>query len=641
LPPTADEVRAFVEDASPEAYEKLVDRLLASPRYGEHWARQWLDVIRYSDSNGFDWDEFRPQAWRFRDYVVRALNSDKPFDQFVREQLAGDEMIDGAPRDQRERDCLIATGYLRLGPQDNSAPLFNEQARSRAELMADLVETTGSAFLGLTLSCCRCHDHKFDPLSQVDHYRLRAFFAAVKFADDLPIDLAAEQESIRALNAEVDARLKPVQQEREPILKPVKDRLRQERIEKLPAEQKELLTRSGAEKAKLAAVKKAVEPEEKDVVAALTAEEKKKYEALGKQIEEIGATKRAFTHALLMSDSEGKVAETKLLFQGDYRNERQVVEPGFLSILDPNAAAIGKPKNPKSSGRRSALAQWIVSPGNPLTARVLVNRVWQGHFGRGLVATPNDFGLAGARPTHPELLDWLASETVRSGWSLKKLHRLIVTSATYRQASSSASATASEAARIDADNALLWRQNLRRLSAEQVRDSVLVVSGLLRERTEGGPPVWPELPEEVRAANPALLDDNKEKTKGWYPSPLPERNVRSLYLVQKRTVKVPFMETFDLPENAASCPRRNASVVAPQALALMNGALTADAARAMAAHIGRSGDAAAQVHEAFAMALGREPDEAEARACADLAKSRSLVELCRALLNVNEFLYVD
>jgi hypothetical protein len=639
LPPTPDEVRAFVADDSPGAYERLVDRLLASPHYGEHQARAWLDVVRYSDSNGFDWDEFRKDAWRFRDYVIRSFNADKPFDQFTREQLAGDELLSGPPRDAAERDALIATGYLRLGPHDNAAPLFNEQARSRAELMADLTETTAGAFLGLTMGCCRCHDHKYDPLSQADHYRFRAFFAGVKFGDDVPIDLASEQAAIRKEHESIDAKIKPLQEQKDAIGKAVKDRLLAQRLAD------RALALAGWEQATDLkdgkALLKKLEPRDNQIAAALSKDEKARQEALSKQIEELKKQKRPFTHAMLMTDAGGTPPVTKIFYQGNHKQERDAVDPGFVSILDPNPAAIAKPPNPGTSGRRLALAEWIVSPKNPLTARVLVNRIWQTHFGRGLVATPNDFGLAGARPTHPELLDYLASQLVRDGWSVKRLHRLIVTSATYRQQSSPASVA--DVVKIDGQNDLLWRQNLRRLSAEQLQDSLLTVSGLLTQRAGGGPPVWPELPADVLQANPAFLDDNPEKTKGWYPSPPGERNTRAIYQVQKRTVRVPFMETFDLPENSTSCPRRSESTVAPQALSLLNGPLAVEAARAFAKRVEKEAgeDPAARVKAAFSLAFQREPAADEQQACLDLLTTRSLVELCRALLNVNEFVYVD
>ncbi len=656
LPPMPAEMERFLADRRRDAYERLVEDLLASPRYGEHWGRAWLDVVRYSDSNGFDWDEFRPRAWRFRDYVVRSLNADKPFDQFIREQLAGDELLDGPPRNSAEQDALIATGYLRLGPQDNSADAFNEQDRRRAELMADLVETTGSAFLGLTMSCCRCHDHKYDPLSQADHYRLRAFFEPVKQADDTPLDLAPEQEAIRAHNQSLDAKLKPLQQGRDELLAVVKKRLRDERVAKLTADEKALLDtpkeqRTNDAKVKIESVEKKVEPSTKEAVVALKDDEKARHEKLEQDIAALKKLRREFTLGLLMSDATNKIAVTHILYQGDHKVEREPVEPGFPSALDPNPAVIRAALNKKTSGRRLTLAEWIASPANPLTARVLVNRVWQGYFGRGLVATANDFGLAGSRPTDAELLDWLAGEFTRDGWSLKKLHRLIVTSATYRQSSRRAvisesviSKTANRAAATDSlvTDLLITAPTLRRLSAEQLRDALLAVSGLLTNRA-GGSPVWPDLPAEILQANPAFLDDNETKTKGWYPSPKAEQNVRSVYLIQKKTVRVPFMETFDLPENSISCARRVESIVAPQALSLLNSPLAVEAARAFAARVcaEAGSDPAAQVDRAFAHALQRAPRAEERAACLHLLRERSLPEVCRALLNLNEFVYLD
>ncbi len=662
LPPAPEEVAAFVNDTSPSAYERLVDKLLASPRHGEHQARLWLDVIRYSDSNGFDWDEFRPKAWRFRDYVIRAFNQDKPYDEFIREQLAGDELLAGAPKNEAEQDALVATGYLRLGPQDNSAGAFNEQDRSRAELLADLTETTSSAFLGLTMSCNRCHDHKFDPLSHADHYRLRAFFEPVKFADDIPLDVAPEQEIIRAQNKSLDEKLKPLQEQRDALLEVVKKKLREEKAAKLTPEDRALLDtpkekRTNDLKDKIAALEKKVEPKDKEIQAALTEDEKKQNAALGKQIDELKKQKRAFTLALLMTDNVEKVPVTKILFQGNHKDPRDPVVPGFISALDPNPAQIRKALNPKTTGRRLTLADWIASTNNPLTARVLVNRVWQQHFGNGLVATPNDFGLAGARPTHPELLDWLAREFVREGWSLKKLHRLMVTSTAYRRSSVNRESV-NTGARVGAARAVspitgspitdslttgYSRPSIRRLSAEQLRDSLLAVSGLLQLDHLGGPPIWPDLPAEILQANPAFLDDNETKTKGWYPSPKTNQNVRSVFLIQKKTVRVPFMETFDMPENSVSCARRTESIVAPQALALLNSSLTAEAARALAGRVQREAgaDTAKQIERAFDLTLQRPPDQDERQACFTLLQQRSLAELCRALVNLNEFIYLD
>jgi len=584
LPPTPEQAAEFAKavetNGGDAVVAALVDQLLASPRFGEHFARLWLDVIRYSDSNGFDWDEFRPQAWRFRDYAIRSFNADKPFDQFTREQLAGDELLDGPPKTAAEQDLLIATGYLRMGPHDNAAGLFDEQDRSRAELMADLTETTAGAFLGLTFNCCRCHDHKYDPLSHADHYRLRAFFAPVKFADDLPLELAVEQAEINRHNEKYDTELKPLRAQ----------------LEALPKDEKE---------------------------------KKEEREKLKKEIEKLEKQRRKHTHGLLMIDKTDDIAKIHVLFQGDHKAPRDEVEPGFLSILDPQPAALAKSQNAQTTGRRLALANWIVAPENPLTARVFVNRVWLAMLGKPLVATPNDFGLAGERPADAALLDWLAGEFIRQEWSVKQLVRMIAVSAVYRQQASFAK-----------DHFAL--RSPRRLTAEQLRDAILFTSGLLTTKADG-PPIWPELPQDVLNSNPAFLDDNAEKTKGWYPSPKEEQYARSVFLIQKRNTRVPLLETFDLPDNSTPCARRNVSTVAPQALSLLNSALATDAARAFAERIKKTAveDHSEQVRAAFRLALQRAPDEAEAAACGRLLTERSLVELCRALLNLNEFVYVD
>ncbi|MES2707686.1 MAG: DUF1549 and DUF1553 domain-containing protein [Verrucomicrobiota bacterium] len=520
LPPSAEQMETFADAAArggmDAAAGALTDELLASPRFGEHFARLWLDVARYSDSNGFDWDEFRPQAFQFRDYVVKAFNDDKPYEQFITEQLAGDELVAPDMPEEKAAELRTATGYLRCGPWDNSAALFNEQGRARAEMLADLTETTGSAFLGLTLSCCRCHDHKYDPLTQADHYRMRAFFAAVKFTDNF--------------------------QARDEI---------------------------------------------KDIPV------------------------------------------TRVLQQGDARSEKEAVVPGFLSVRDPNSADIPAPPNAASSGRRLALARWITSPENPFTDRVMVNRLWQHLMAHPLVSTPNDFGLAGAAPQDPALLDWLAGEFRRGGGSVKAMVRRITGSATYRQASGNPPAS------------FALRQP-RRLSAEQLRDSLLAVSGLLTAKT-AGPPVWPDLPQELILANPAFLDDNKEKTKGWYPSPAAEQGARSLFLIQKRNTRVPILETFDLPDNSTSCARRDVSTVAPQALTLLNGPLMTQAAAALAAKVReKAGDSPAGWTAAvWRLTLQRQPSETEQAAALAFLEKHTLTELCRVALNLNEFLYVD
>ncbi len=603
LPPAAEELEAFVNDTAPDAADRLVDRLLSTRAFAEHWARWWLDLVRYSDSNGYDWDEFRPQAWRFRDYVIRSLQADKPLDRFLREQLAGDEMVNGAPRDAAEQDCLIATGYLRIGPWDNSSKLFNEEHKTRAAWMADLTETTATAFLGLTMACCRCHDHKTEPFSQADHYRLRAFFEGTQFADDLPLDLAPVQEEIRAANETVEKRIKIHEDRIKNLLGGKKDEKKER--EKLPGDVQE----------KLAAEDKAIEAARKE--------------------------KRSFTTGLCAT-GEDAPGPAKIFAQGDPDQPREEVSPGIPAIFDPQAATVTKPQS-GGSGRRTALADWIFSPQNPLTARVMANHVWQRCFGAGIVSTAGDFGYSGARPSHPELLDHLAVKLRDDGWSLKKMVRRLVTSATYRQAAyvRDAAARAAGMAR-DGDNALLWHMNPRRLTAEQLRDAMLAVSGVLTE-CDGGPPRWPSLPDEVLAANPAFYDDNAEKTKGWYPSPPEKLNVRSIYLVQKRSVRLPFMETFDLPDNFVTCTRRASSTVAPQAATLLNNPMSVEQAKSFAARVEQEAgpDAAQRVRAAWRHAFGRAPDASELNTALELLHGSTLTEFCRAVFNLNEFVYLD
>jgi len=528
LPPTPEEVQAFVSDASPHAYEQLVDKLLGSPNYGERWARHWLDVVRYADTNGHERDEFRPEMWRYRDYVVRSLNADKPYDRFIREQVAGDELLSGPPKTAAEADALIATGFLRLGTYDSTASIFQEDRKQRNDLMADLVNTTGSAFLGLTFSCCNCHDHKYDPLTQTDHFRFRAFFAAVKSRDDLPIDLAPEQDAINAHNAGVDAKVADSQKLVDEVLAPGRQKLRAERIAKLPADIQELLKtdeakRDDATKKQLGPHLDKLKVSDKDALAALDEAGKKLHAEATAKVDTLKKQKRTFTVAMAVTD--GNAEPTKLFYQGDFTEPREEVPPGFLSVLDPNPAKV-KPAPAGTTGRRLALAEWIAAPTNSFTARVLVNRLWQHHFGTGLFANPNDLGYAGPKPTHPELLDWLATEFVARGWSVKAMHRLMVTSQAYRQTSNvefrmSSSVTDRQVRNSqfairnsnDPANKLLWRQNPPRLDAETMRDTLLAVSGKLRPYA-GGKPLWPPLPDEILKAQPGVLEGLEGKDGG-------------------------------------------------------------------------------------------------------------------------------
>ena len=613
LPPTPEEVDAFLADTGPLAYDNLVTRLLDSPQYGERQARLWLDVVRYADTHGYERDEFRPLAWKYRDYVVRAFNADKPFDRFVLEQLAGDELVAGPPSNSQEADSLIATGYLQLGQWDSTASIFQEADRLRADEQADLTNTTAAAFLGLTMSCCQCHDHKYDPLTQADHYRLRAFFAGVQRRDDLVIELPAERAAIEAHNAALELEAAPLKEEQS----------------KLDKEQET---------------------------------DKPRFEELQQKIAEIVGRQRHPQVTMGATDRTDPPA-THVFYQGDFHTPKEEVAPGFVSVIRPGPAAI-EPPRPETTGRRLALAHWIVSPDNRWTARVFVNRIWQQHFGVGLVATPNDYGYSGVKPTHPELLDWLAIEFIQNGWSVKQLHRLIVTSATYRQSSRDRE----EARMVDPENQLLWRQNIQRLDAETLRDSLLAVSGLL-QREAGGRAKWPNVPEDLLYAQPgiqeAIKGEDAGRMQGWFTDPAEETDVRSLYLVRKRCLPIPFLQAFDLPDTTVSCARRDRTVVAPQALMLLNSEESVRYARALAGRLRSESseslsldrDGPEIIQRLFRWALCRTPDAEEQRLAVeflkteeqqhrdrgetDAASEKAVVDLCRALLNLNEFAYYD
>jgi hypothetical protein len=661
LPPTPEEVQQFVADSAPDAYERLVERLLANRHYGERWGRHWLDVVRYADGEGFERDEFRPNAWRYRDYVIQAFIEDKPYDTFIREQLAGDELAH-QPLDERGAQQLIATGYLRMGPYDSTATLFKENSKGHDYLMADLVNTTGSAFLGLTVACCQCHDHKYDPLLQADHYRLRAFFAAARFRDDLVIEPAAALASLKAHYAAVDARTGPLRTQIAELTKPARERVARRRSLGLallaaPLTQGHQGPLVNGARVAMEARLMALPVRTKEALPALQGPERKRYEPLARQVEQLEAQRRSPGTAMAMVDSGPTAPATHIFAQGDINRPLNEVPPGFLSVLDPNPAVI-PPPSAQTTGRRTILANWIASKDNPLTARVLVNRLWQHHFGQGLVATPNDFGFSGSPPTHPALLDWLAVEFMESGWSIKHLHRLIVCSAAYRQVST----VDARKQVVDPDNRLLWRQNLCRLEAETLRDAQLLVAGKLRPMSSG-PPRWPEVPMEVLQANPVVLESEKEmegRPEGWYTSPGEEADVRTVYTIQKRSIPEPLLQVFDLPDAVTSCGRRNQSTVAPQALALLNGAFGVRMARAFADRVAREAgnEPVKQVKRAVWLALSRPPAPDEQRMLVDMLtrhrqlhqrqssekvnpQRAALVDLCRALLNANEFLYID
>jgi hypothetical protein len=536
LPPSPEAVQAFVADTRSDAYERLIDDLLASPHYGERWARYWLDLVRFAETNGYERDALKPNAWQYRDWVIRSLNEDKPYDRFVLEQLAGDELPDA---DDQTR---IATGFLRVGTFDDEP---NDPLKYKYEQLDDLIHATSTTFLAVTLKCARCHDHKFDPIPQTDYYAVLNFFIGGKAAEG-------------------------------PLL--------------------------------------------------------------------------AYT------DGGTSPPQVQLLKGGDPTSLGEKVSPGYLSML----AAVSRPVEPPvsgatSTGRRSQLAHWITDRANPLTARVMVNRLWQHHFGEGLVRTPDNFGAMGSAPTHPQLLDWLASELMDGSWRLKRLHKLILLSSTYQM--SSTHDHEAEYSQADFANQSWWRAGRRRLESEPLRDAMLAVSGQLNPRA-GGPSFFPP-------ATRQSLEGLSKKGAEWGISTPEEQRRRSIYMMTKRSLLLPLMTTFDSSDTTQPCSQRNVSTVAPQALALLNNEFVHEQSAAFAARvIAEAGsDASAQVDRAWWLALSRAPSGDERAAAlehlaaqrrnfatppatdtsdgeADLNR-RALASLCHVLFNTNEFIYVD
>ena len=567
LPPTPAEIDAFVNDRDPKAYEKLVDRLLASPRYGERWGQHWLDLVRYAETDGFEYDTHRPDAWRYREYVIRAFNQDKPYDQFVREQLAGDEL---SKIDEEKR---IASGFNRLGPLRKNAG-NQEVASSRNEELTEMTNIVGSALLGVTLGCARCHDHKFDPIRHKDYYRMQAYFAGTH-ADDVSLVSKDEQASYKAAVEQIDAKIKDLRKK---------------------------MTASGAAAGD---IEKAVE--------ALEDQKPKPPPSL-----------------FSVADDPKTLTPIHVLARGDYQNRGDRVNARALGVLLPDGAPELSADDPAP---RTKLADWITSPDNPLTARVIANRVWQYHFGRGIVATPNDFGRMGTRPTHPELLDYLANRLVENGWHLKPLHREILLSDTYRQAYD----TPKSAAGMEKDpgNALLWHFARRRLEAEEIRDSMLAVAGKLNPKT-GGPGV-------ITPADPELIKLLYKPSQWRVDSDENAHYRRSIYLIAKRNLRLPMMETFDSPDSQISCPRRESSTHAPQALELLNGGFSNRMAGFLAQRLSAEAgpDAARRVDLAYRLAAGRAPTLKERTAAIEFLKTGPLEEFALAVLNLNAFLYVE
>ena len=646
LPPTPEEVAAFLADSSPDAYEKVVDRLLASPQYGERWARHWLDLARFAESEGFKADEPRLNAWRYRDYVIRSFNQDKPYDRFVQEQIAGDEMWPESP------DARLATGFNRSYPDEYNARNLWQR---RQEILDDITDTTGAVFLGLTYGCARCHNHKFDPILQADYYRLQAFFANTAAADHIAMMSSDQLADYRRRRAEWEEKTKDIRAQIETLLASAKHRESMDTFDKYPPEIQAMILKPAAQQTPLerymwAKSKPYLDIPDGQAAKSLKGDAKTKYDALKAELAKFDSINPGeLPEGMGIADLSRTAPETHVLAVGVYDHPKEEVQPGFLSLLDPTAAKIVAPADVDSTGRRTALAKWLTDPSNPLVVRVMVNRIWQHHFGAGIVGTPSDFGIMGERPTHPELLDWLAAEFVRQGWSMKRMHRLIMTSAAYQQSSD----YRADAAKIDPGNRLLWAFRRQRLESEVIRDSSLAVAGLLNLKA-GGPSVYPELPEGMISPRG-----------GWKVSTPEDRNRRSVYIFVKRNSRYPMMEAFDMPDTHESCPRREITTTAPQALTMLNDRVALDWARAFA---GRALATPDPVDNAFLLVYSRHPDgwekdtaatflekqkhvidtrpSAEKRALPtstpasmDPSAAAAFVDFCQMLLNSNEFVY--
>ena len=633
LPPSPDEVSAFVNDRTADAYPKLVDRLLASPHYGERWARHWLDLVRYADSGGFEFDVDRPDAWRYRDYVVNAFNSDKPYDQFIREQLAGDEY---SPDSQ---EAMTATGFLRLGPEGGGGG-----ERGRQDALDDQITTTSLTFMGLTVGCARCHDHKFDPIPQKDFYRIQAIFAPVRPVS-FPLVDASTVAAHRAETQRIETLARPLKKAKDELEAPYLKVLVEEAVSRLPeymqvAWRTPVEKRTPGQRLNVDQIRKTLEDDalsqrltEKDIVARMSDEDKKKHQQLVQQIRLIEKQKPApFPTVRAVGEGGAKPGPTYLLLRGAPEAKGPVVTPGVLSVTsDKEYEFPVPPADARSSFRRRGLAEWLVSPQNPLTSRVMVNRLWQHHFGEGIVRTPGNFGKMGEQPSHPELLDWLALEFMRQGWSIKKMHRLMMLSEAYQMASDDIAANVA----IDPENRMFWRMPRVRLEAEIIRDQMLAVAGNL-DRTLGGPCVYPYI-------DPKLFQSSTKRTWPGKSDDDPSTWRRSLYVYSKRSIRYPLFETFDQPNLINSCDRRNRSIIAPQALLLMNNNFAIMEARLFAERLRREtgNDVRAQIDRAYKLALGRLPTAFERSKSEAFVRSSegALPEFCQALFNLNEFVY--
>lgn len=627
LPPDEKMVNAYAVNPTPEVWSDLIDELLESPHYGEHWGRHWLDLVRYAESNSYERDGAKPFVWRYRDYVIQAFNRDLPYDRFLTEQLAGDELP------QRTPESIIATGFYRLGrwddePADPELALFDD--------LDDIVTTTGQTFLGLSINCARCHDHKIDPLPQSDYYRMLAFFRSVRRygvrseetvrdASVTEIAIPEDRGMYKAAVEQQDQEIRNLERD----LKKIEDKVR-------PGF-------SGVEVDDFQYAMNRVPIVQKRRGTLLTDREADQYQRISERKKKLQDNPPSeLAQALCVKEDVRELKPTFVLLRGNPHAPGEEVQPGFPSVLSPPEPFLQPSHNPATTGRRLALARWVADPGNPLTARVMVNRIWQFHFGRGIVRTSSDFGLQGAPPTHPKLLDWLAATFVEQGWSMKAMHRLILKSATW-QLSSRGNVDAFAA---DPANDRFWRFEMRRLAAEEIRDSMLHVTGSLNQQKMFGPSIYTKIPDEVKAGQ-------SRPGAGWGNSSPEDQSRRSVYIHVKRSLRDPLLERFDAADTDQSCPIRFTTTQPTQALGLLNSEFSIEQAEIFAKRISEAfpESEVQQVRFALKLVIQRNPTDEEVergltllrefREQDGLSKEAARRNFCLMALNLNEFLYVD
>ena len=679
LPPTPSEVDAFVKDTAPDAYEKVVDRLLASPTYGERWARHWLDVAGYADSNGYsEADSPRLHAWRYRDYVIRAMNADKPWNEFITEQLAGDELA-GATQaetqqvvgDPKRLDVLTATAFLRMAPDGTGDP-NDDMKLARNQVIAEELKVVSSSLLGLTVGCAQCHDHRFDPIPQTDYYRLRAIFEPAfdwesRWRPPFQRQYSLYTPEERAKANEIEKQIGDINREAQAMSKKFLDEIFEKKITELPEAEREPYRNARA------TTEKDRTPEQKALIKkypnALALYSLDLYDAAAqKKVTDktaegtkLRATLPPEGMVMALTEVKGIVPKTHLFNRGDHDQPKQEVQPGELTVLATPEVEPFKAEKVESgsSGRRLAYARWLTGGNHPLVARVLVNRFWLNHFGRGIVNTPGDFGALGERPTHPELLDWLASEFMDGGWKLKPLHKLMVMSTTYRQSSRSDASL-----KADPDNKFFARFKMQRLDAETLRDSMLAVAGTLNPSPFGPP-------SEIARDVFGRMVTGKDKgtiTVAKVESGGGDDVRRSIYVKVRRKTPLTVLETFDEPVMQPNCEQRTRTTVAPQSLMMMNDTFVLEAARSLASRLKKDlpADTRAQVVSAWNILFNRTPQDADIqRALAYITEQteavrsyhhgiqhpkdapapdpavEGLASYCQVLFSSNRFLYVE